>query len=249
MTTTETTDESVSGGENLEVMRDAHNYNRYLRELVRDCAAGETPVLDFGAGIGTFSDSTGASADEIYCVEPSIPSQTELRNKGFRTHSSLNEIADDSVSFAFSLNVLEHIDDHRGAVEELFRVVRPGGRLLIYVPAFSILFTSMDRHVGHVRRYRLGQLKRVIRDSGFSIERGAYADFLGFFATLAYRLVDKDEPKPLEGGLVRVYDRFIFPVSRMLSVVFARVMGKNVYVVARKPLADDRPFAASKTKG
>lgn len=239
MTVTKTENGSASGGENLEVMRDAHNYNRYLRELVRDCANGETPVLDFGAGIGTFSDATEAGSEDIHCVEPAQSAQAELRSKGFETHNSLDEISDNSMGFAFSLNVLEHIEDDQRAVDDLFRVVRPGGRLLIYVPAFSILFTSMDRHVGHVRRYRFGQLKRVIQDAGFTVEGGGYADFLGFFATLAYRAFDKNEPRPLESGMVRIYDRFVFPLSRLLSVLFARVMGKNVYVVARKPLASE----------
>ena len=216
MTVTKSTNAAASGGENLEVMRDAHNYNRYLRELIRDYADAETPVLDFGAGIGTFSGATKARAEDVHCVEPDPLAQPALRSKGFRIHNGLDEISDNSMGFAFSLNVLEHIEDHQSAVEDLYRVIKPGGKLLIYVPAFSILFTSMDRHVGHVRRYRLGQLKSVIRGAGFVIEKGAYADFLGFFATLAYRVLDKDEPKPLEGRLVRIYDRFIFPMRRVL---------------------------------
>lgn len=227
-----------SGGENLEVMRDAHNYNNYLRGLVRRYAGDTTRVLDFGAGIGTFSDAAGVDSQRVHCVEPDEQSRRVLRENGFNAHDGLGRIGDASVSYAFTLNVLEHIDDDAGTLRELFRVMQPGATLFVYVPAFTILFTSMDRHVGHVRRYRLSQLRRLVADAGFVVEEQAYADFLGFFATLAYRLLDRQEPAPLNPRTVRFYDRYLFPLSRLLSVPFSRVLGKNAYVVARRPTAD-----------
>ena len=138
--------------------------------------------------------------------------------------------------YVFSLNVLEHIEDDAAALGDLFRVLRPGGRLFVYVPAFNSLFTSMDAHVGHHRRYRLRELVHMIRGAGFLVEKSAYTDALGFFATLAYKLFDKPEPAPLNPKLVRFYDRLIFPLSRLFSIPLAKVLGKNVYVVARKPV-------------
>lgn len=226
--------EQPFGGENLEVMRDAHNYNDYLRGLVRRYATDTSRVLDFGAGIGTFSDAPGTDKQRIHCVEPDETSRDVLTQSGFNAHESLQEIGDQTISFAFSLNVLEHIENDEAAVGELARVLRPGARLFIYVPAFSILFSSMDRHVGHVRRYRLRQLCRVVEGNGFRVEHAAYADFLGFFATLLFRLFDRSEPRPLNTGMIKVYDRFVFPLSRLLSIPFSRVLGKNVYVVARR---------------
>jgi len=229
-----------SGGENLEVMRGARNYNRYLRVLIRRYGRDFRRVLDFGAGIGTFSDAVPADHQRIHCVEPDAASRRILDGHGYNTHSSLAEVSDATISYAFSLNVLEHIEDDGAAVRDLYRVLQPDARLFLYVPAFPLLFTSMDRHVGHLRRYRLRGLRRLLQDAGFIVEKTAYADFLGFFATLAYRVADKGDSRPLDGGMVRIYDRLVFPLSRLLSIPFARVLGKNVFIVARKPAASAR---------
>ena len=209
--------EQPFGGENLEVMAEARNYNHYLRDLVRRCGQGAGAVLDFGAGIGTFSDSLDVPNQRVHCVEPDAASRRVLCDKGFNAHADIAEVPDACVPYVFTLNVLEHIDDDSAALTELYRVLQPGGRLLVYVPAFQILFTSMDRHVGHVRRYRRPQLVERVAAAGFSIEKSAYADALGFFATLAYRCVDKPEPAPLNTGAVKLYDRLCFPLSRLLS--------------------------------
>jgi len=224
-----------SGGENLEVMREAINYNEFLGQLVRRYAENPDTVLDFGSGIGTFSGSVNIPPERIHCVEPDEGSQHHLSTQGFQAHGSLSEIADASIDYLFTLNVLEHIEDDSAAIDEIFRVIKPGGRLLIYVPAFMALFTSMDAHVGHHRRYRLGGLREVIKAAGFQIEKGAYFDVLGYFATLAFKLFDSPEPAPLNPRMIGLYDRYVFPASQVLSILCARFLGKNLYIVARRP--------------
>ena len=224
-----------SGGENLEVMQEAVRYNRYLRDLVKRNAGCAATALDFGAGIGTFSDSVDLPPARVHCVEPDAAARDILADRGFQVHADLSGVDDAAVQYVFSLNVLEHIEDDAAALANLFRVLEPGGRLFLYLPAFNLLFTSMDTHVGHHRRYRLSGIERLLLQAGFEIEKKAYADALGFFATLAFRLFDGSEPAPLKPGTVRLYDRYCFPLSRMLSVPLARVLGKNLYVVARRP--------------
>jgi SAM-dependent methyltransferase len=223
------------GGENLEVMAGADNYNGYLRQLVRRFSGSPDGAIDFGAGIGTFSDSLQLPKQSIHCVETEASSRVEIERQGFRAYGSLAELDTASAPYAFSLNVLEHIEDDAAALRELHRVLQPGGRLFVYVPAFQVLFTSMDAHVGHHRRYRRSQLVTLIQNAGFDVEKSAYTDVLGFFATLLFKLFDKPEPAPLNPALVRLYDRFVFPLSRLLSIPLAKVLGKNAYVVARKP--------------
>ena len=224
-----------SGGENLEVMREAENYNRFLRDMIRRYAGTPSVAIDFGAGIGTFSDSLDLPAGQVHCVEPDASARHALEARGYLPHADLGEVTDTSIDYLFSLNVLEHIDDDLAALKDMYRVLRPGGRLFVYVPAFMLLYTSMDAHVGHVRRYRLKQLRRIVAQAGFTIETSAYTDALGFFATLAYRLLDKTEAGPLSPRTVRFYDRFVFPLSRALSIPLSRIIGKNVFVVATRP--------------
>ena len=227
-----------TGGENLEVMRDAHNYNRFLAELIRHHAGNARTVLDFGAGIGTFSGSVDIPRNQIHCVEPDIASQEHLSAHGYLAHDNINEIEDGSIDYVFTLNVLEHIEDDSTAIGELYRVTKPGGRLLIYVPAFMILYASMDAHVGHHRRYRLQPLRRLVAEAGFKIEKSAYFDALGFFATLVLRLFESSEPAPLNPKMVGYYDRYVFPASRLLSIPCAKLLGKNLYIVAHRPLME-----------
>ena len=110
----------------------------------------------------------------------------------------------------------------------------PGGRLLIYVPAFNLLYSANDERVGHVRRYRRAGLVELVRNAGFQVERASYVDSLGFFAALAYRFVGDPE-----GGLsvtsVRLYDSLLFPPSRLLDRVVGRWFGKNLLLTAVRP--------------
>ncbi len=223
------------GGENLEVMAEARNYNQFLCDLVCRYSGGADSVVDFGAGIGTFSGCLGLAPQDVHCVETEAASREAIVQKGFNAYSDVSELQQGSIPYVFSLNVLEHIEDDADAVDDLFGLLKPGGRLFVYVPAFNTLFTSMDSHVGHHRRYRLRELVQLIEDAGFVIEKSAYTDALGFFATLAFKLFDKPAPAPLNPKLVRFYDRALFPLSRLLSVPLARVLGKNVFVVAHKP--------------
>lgn len=223
-----------SGGENLEVMREAFKYNHFLRELIRRYAEDAETALDFGAGIGTFSNSVPIAPENIYCVEPDEAAQKHLSELGYQAHGNLKTIPDASVDYLFTLNVLEHIEDDSAAMNEIYRVIKPGGRLLVYVPAFMILYTSMDSHVGHRRRYNLPELKKLVGNAGFEIEKSAYFDALGFFATLIFKLFDSPEPAPLNPKMVGLYDRYVFPASRLLSVLCAGILGKNAFIVARR---------------
>lgn len=228
------TGQAYTGVENLEAMREARRYNRFLVDLVLDHRADQGPTLDFGAGAGTFADLLRERGLEVRCLEPDAHLQGRLADQGLTVVGSSAEVADDSVGYVYSMNVLEHIEDDQAALAEIYRMLYPGGRLLLYVPAFQILFSSMDRRVGHFRRYRRRALVDLVRESGFEIRHSAYADCVGFAAALAYRFMG-DRSGEISRRQVSNYDRLLFPVSRALDHVFDKAFGKNVYVVAEKP--------------
>ena len=133
--------EQPHGGENLEVMADAVNYNEFLRMLVRQYAEGASSVVDFGAGLGTFSGCLGLPADKVHCVESEARSRTVIEQQGFHAYADTSQLPPAAVPYIFTLNVLEHIDDDAASLQELFRIIETGCRLFIYVPAFASLFT------------------------------------------------------------------------------------------------------------
>lgn len=226
--------DAYTGVENLEVMAEAVNYNRYLVDLVVSGGAPGDRVLDFGAGAGTFARPVSAAGFQVTCVEPDDHLRGILAREGMAVADAIGGVPAESADYVYTLNVLEHIEDDMAALRELFRVLRPGGRMLVYVPAFQVLYTSMDRRVGHHRRYRLKPLVEMVRDAGFSIRRAAYADSLGFGAALVYRMADPGDGRVGSRGL-KLYDHWVFPLSRRLDTFLGRWFGKNVVIMADKP--------------
>ena len=221
---------AYTGAANLEAMEEAVRYNHFLLSLIEPSGC----VLDFGAGSGTFARQLAARGVDVVCIEPDPGLRRELERQALQADADLTQIPRDSVDLAYSFNVLEHIADDAAALSELRRVLKPGGRLLLYVPAFMILYSAMDRRIGHLRRYRKGPLAQLVERSGFTVQDVRYADSLGFAAALAFKAFG-----PTSGALnprsVRLYDTYVFPLSRILDVVLDPVIGKNLILRATKP--------------
>jgi SAM-dependent methyltransferase len=225
-----------TGVDNLEVMREAENYNRYLRSLVERHAAGAQRVIDFGAGSGTFAIPCAAAGLDVTAVEPDDRLRAILAAAGMAAVSAASALPNEAFQYAYTLNVLEHIEADVDALQILRTKLVPGGRLFVYVPAFPVLFTSMDAKVGHVRRYTRTTLRASLTAAGFEIRSIRYADSLGFAATLLFRAIDSGRGD-VNRRLLRVYDRLVFPLSRALDTVTHRWFGKNLLALAVKPAA------------
>jgi len=232
--TAPSSDNSYGGRDNLEAMKKATRYNNFLLDLIRKYAIGSR-VLDHGAGAGTFATPVAAGGLQVLCMEPDNDLRADLTLSGLEVAASLEEIPDCSVDYAYTLNVLEHIKDDQEAIVELHRCLKPGGRLLVYVPAFQNLYSQMDTHVGHFRRYRRKPLRRLLHDTGFEISAAFYVDSLGYLATLVYKLVG-DRSGSVSPGSVAFYDFVIFPISRIIDFLSIGSFGKNLTIVATKPI-------------
>jgi SAM-dependent methyltransferase len=231
--------DQYSGVDNLEAMEAAVRYKGYLGGLLADLST-RVPAggasLDFGAGTGTYSKIANEVGLNVTCVEPDVSLGARLEDAGFTVTGSTEAIPDSSYDAVFSFNVLEHIQDDAAALGELWRITRPEGHLLLYTPAFMLLYSSMDRLVGHVRRYQRNQLMTLARSAGWTVTRCEYADSLGVPAGLAYRLVGP-ESGSLNPRSVRLYDRYVFPASRVLDSAFRHLAGKNVVLWAKRGAA------------
>ncbi len=215
------------GTEVLENLTEAVNYNNSLKKLVLK-EAKNGAVLDFGAGIGTFSDLLKKELNPV-CLEVDKNQAAVLKSKGFEIVETLNE---EQFDFIYSLNVLEHIENHETIVRELFKALRPGGRLLIFVPAFKILFSDLDEKVGHFRRYKTGDLCELFQGIG-QIKENRYFDFIGFFFALVFKTLGFKTDKINKRNVI-IFDRVFFPLNKFLDPLFCRFLGKNAYVVVEK---------------
>lgn len=223
-----------SGVENLEAMKEAQNYNRFLLDLVRRNLVGND-ILDFGAGAGTFALPFSATDAVVSCVEPDPDLRKTLSVAGLTVYPDLHAIPSSSVDCVYSLNVLEHIEDDCAVLAALYDRIRPGGKIIIYVPAFNVLFSEMDRLVGHYRRYRRKELVAKMQGAGFHVATARYIDCIGFFLALVYRGIG-NKTGVISPGSVKIYDRFLFPLSRILDRIMQGAFGKNLLVVGTRPL-------------
>lgn len=226
-----------SGTDNLEVMAEAINYNQYLIDLVSRCAANSRGIVDFGAGIGTFAKEMKRNGYVVHCVEPDDKQRRLIEREGLSAYPFLDSIGSNSIEYLYSLNVLEHIGDDESALKKIYHSLRPGGRALLYVPAFEVLFSSMDKKVGHFRRYTKKELTKKLLNANFIIEKARYVDCAGFFASLLFRFVGDSSGKLNVKALI-FYDRIIFPVSRLFDGLMQYFFGKNVWVLVSKPVTD-----------
>lgn len=96
--------------------------------------------------------------------------------------------ADESFDLVTGLDVVEHLDDDVAGLREMRRVLSPGGRCLLFVPAFMFLWGVQDDVSHHRRRYTLGELKAKLQQAGLKIERASYANMTFFGPILFGRL-------------------------------------------------------------
>lgn len=217
----------------LDVLDHAERYNRYILEQVLAFAGPSRTVLDFGAGTGRLAVSLVAHGLDVTCVEPDPELRVRLTKRDLPSVSAVTELGDRRFDYAVSVNVLEHCPDDALVAQQLHTRLAPGGRCLIYVPAFPLLWTANDTLVGHRRRYRRSELSQLFRDAGFVVDDVRYVDSLGFLATLAYRLLGRADGQ-ITARSVRIYDRVLLPTSLRLDRAFHRLAGKNLLLRVRR---------------
>jgi SAM-dependent methyltransferase len=224
---------NYSGSDNLMLMEEAVNYKFYLKNQVMAYARKGDYIVDFGAGIGTFAQQMCLEGFHVLCIEPDQRQKSILETSGLTVYEDIDQINDESVDYLYALNVLEHIENDQGIIKRIYQKLKHGGHFFVYSPAFPILFSSADRKVGHYRRYRKEELIAKMRHAGFRILYSRYADTLGFFVALLYRLFESGNGDLHRGSLI-FYDRVIFPVSQRFDSLFGPIIGKNVAVLGKK---------------
>src|SRR5258706_8197347 len=221
----------------LEGLATAVNHRRWFVELALDYL-GENPI-EIGSGLGDYAlewsphfprfTATEADASRLVLLKERLAGHRhiEVRQMLLPT-DEVNEY-----SGAVSYNVLEHIEDHVGALRSIGRLVRPGGAIVLIVPAFPFAMSPVDVATGHVRRYTKRSMAEALHAAGLRIERLQYANALGllgyYLATSILRLT------PTEGPMVKFYDRFVLPVTKGAEQLVRPPFGQSVFAVARAP--------------
>jgi len=201
-------------------------------------------VLDVGAGFGAIATEI-ARRDRRRRVTAIEPAENVFPTLAERAIEHPNLAVDqvtsgglvargETASFdtVVYVNVLEHIADDLAELSTARRLLAPGGRLALFVPAMPSLYGSLDYKSGHYRRYTHDQLASLLTRAGYVDVDVRYVDVLGVAPYwLMYRVLNVGR---LDRASSTGYDRVIVPLSRALQRLVRRPpRGKNLVAVAR----------------
>jgi SAM-dependent methyltransferase len=147
-------------------------------------------ALDLGCGTGRNLDSLARYARPTG-HDSSAEALAFCRRRGHQrlVQATILPFADNSFDIVTALDVIEHLDDDLAVLRDLYRVVRPGGLLIISVPAYRALWSYWDQILGHRRRYTTGGMRRVVRRAGWRVRKVSYSNMAILLPTVAMRLV------------------------------------------------------------
>jgi len=218
----------------------AKNYYAWQAKLVRREIGAR--VIDAGCGIGNFTN--GLMDRELVVAvdyDPEAIRRLAARRHGpnLRTVTAdisapeFRELARFAADSCVCLNVLEHIEDDRAALSNMAAVIRPGGTVVLLMPAFDALYGPVDRNLGHFRRYRRAQIRELASAAGLRIRRVHYLNSVGFFAWwFNARVLRREEHSPAQ---IQFYDRWIVPALSLAESVIRPPFGQSLFAVLEKP--------------
>jgi SAM-dependent methyltransferase len=214
-----------------------HWWYRARRDILADYLAryaglpNDARVLEIGCGTGHNLPMLGAfgevDAIEIDEAARGIASQRLGRPVGEAPLPELTGVAPASYDLIAVLDVVEHIDDDVGSLRAMGERLKPGGRILITVPAHQWMWSAHDVVNHHKRRYSKPTLDAAIRAAGLTHNGLRYFNSLLFPAAVAARGF---------GKLTGKDDSDDSPPSKPLNTVFETVFGLERHLVGRVPL-------------
>jgi 2-polyprenyl-3-methyl-5-hydroxy-6-metoxy-1,4-benzoquinol methylase len=228
----------VELADTLDNLDGADNYAEWILAQVEPHLGQD--VLEVGAGHGTFTEMLSARGYHVVATDVSERCVGILRER-FATDGRVtvvpggaNAVAGmPSHDAAVLINVLEHIQDDDAVLREIGAALKPGGRLILWVPAYQALYSDFDRRIGHYRRYTKKALREQLVRAGYDVPEIRYHNTVGALAWLIVaRLMRRD---PTGGAPVKIYDSLLVPVLQRLEGTWGAPFGQSVFAVATWP--------------
>jgi SAM-dependent methyltransferase len=129
------------------------------------------------------------------------------------------------------VNVLEHVADDMKTLNNLHEILKPGGRLLLYVPALQFLYGSVDKNLLHYRRYNKKNLETLLIRAGFSIEKLFYSNFIALFGWFFNSKIQRK--KELSYWQTMLFDKFA-PIFEKIESRIKPPVGMCLIAIAKK---------------
>ncbi|HMQ63711.1 MAG TPA: methyltransferase domain-containing protein [Flavilitoribacter sp.] len=154
--------------------------------------------LDIGCSSGFLLSElidSGAAPDQVYGVDISDEAIAACKAKGldqvFKMDATRIELPENHFDYIVASDCLEHLNEDRRALDNWQKLLKPGGRLILFVPAYMFLWSPHDVVNHHFRRYTSKELTGKVLDAHFTVQRHGYWNFTLFLPILFYRLLRK----------------------------------------------------------
>ena len=216
-------------------------------QFLKDHAPEERPlrILDAGCGTGGLLDVLATWPEvEVTGIDFADQALSFCRQRGHRrlagSDLTMLPFRSDTFDVVTALDVLEHVANDARALEEIFRVLRPGGILIASVPAYQFLWGPHDEALHHFRRYSAPEFAKVVERCGLRVERETYLLSALFPVAAVMRLASKRRAHG-SAGLPQVgafLNRTLLGIQNAELAVARKVslpFGLTVLAVARKP--------------
>ena len=225
--------------ETLDDLAGAVHYNEWICRMLSPYLGKR--ILEIGCGIGNLTGFL-AKQGKVLAVDVNPGYIREARRrlkdvpgisyKKVNLEKNLFTLRSFRPDTVICVNVLEHILDDRRVLRECYRLLPPGGKLLLFVPAFQFLFGSMDRSYGHYRRYSLRELKQVVGEAMFRVE---YCRYLNLLGVLGWWLNSKIlKRKIITKSQIMLYNRIVW-FAEKIERFLPKPIGLSLYCVGQKP--------------
>jgi SAM-dependent methyltransferase len=223
-------------------MSDAKNYIGWILDSFGGII--NEPILEIGVGHGSYAEALRERGEYVGVdIDQHSVDMARRRFPNLSFHvaditqnSFVDAVGENRFGCIICLNVLEHIDAHASAVQNLGKALKSGGHLAIIAPALNILSNDLDRLAGHLRRYRREEIGDLLHHAGLEVVRSDYFNPVGGLGWMANRLVKHHSLNDAAvNGQIRLFDRWAMPASRLFDPLTRRFFGQSVIAMGRKP--------------
>ena len=223
-------------GTELEAVAGGRNYYQWIVDRFAPFF-GRT-VVEVGAGIGTFTEFVinAPGVESLLSVEPAgnVFSALESKFRGsdrvrtVRANIDQVEMAAEADSLV-AVNVLEHVEDDEAFLSAAGKIVRPGGHLLLFVPAHQFLFGSLDKAFDHYRRYSKAGLSSLLSRAGWEPLRISNVNIAGVLPWLVAGKILRNTT--IGHRQMRVFDSLVIPVMRKIESIREPFIGQSLLAI------------------
>lgn len=222
------------GQKTLDVMSQAKNYNTRLLTLIHPHLT--SPVVEIGAGIGTFTKELVAKGLDVTAIDLNVDYLKKLapptRTFVLDIQSSvLPRSLYHQFNSAIAINVIEHIVNHVQAIKNIYDLLKSDGVAVILVPAHMWAFGSLDKGLGHIRRYSKSTLTSLVTQAGLKVVSCRYYNFFGLLGWWFNSRTLHSQVLP--AWQVKIFDRVFYPFLKLESFLPLPI-GLSLICVAKK---------------